>query len=191
METIGNKIKRLRRSKGLSLMDLVAKMNALKIDISDTALSKIETGKTKSITVDLGKGLANAFDISFNELFDIETNNSQIKNLKELVFESMIELRSNKEHFKIEELIEKYGEEAWVEKGADEFVKYQGAIRDFYFGLHETLINKGFCTLDEFRNYNIRKRSPMISDGETQKQSMDRIREVITNFAKEQGLPYP
>ena len=50
-------------------MDLVEKLGALEIEVSDTALSKIETGKTKSITIDLGKGIAKALDISFNELF--------------------------------------------------------------------------------------------------------------------------
>lgn len=88
METIGSKIKLLRRSKGLSLMDLVEKLGALEIEVSDTALSKIETGKTKSITIDLGKGIAKALDISFNELFDIEEtsqNQDQIESLKEQI----------------------------------------------------------------------------------------------------------
>lgn len=68
METIGDKIKTHRKVKGLSLMEL-AKL----LEVSDTALSKIETGKTKSITIDLGKGIAKALGISFNDLFEIET----------------------------------------------------------------------------------------------------------------------
>lgn len=88
METTGNKIKRLRKSKGLSLMDL-AKMVEIpdsarsKVEpgktknISDTALSKLETGKTTSITIDLGKSIAKALEISFNELFDIEVDENK------------------------------------------------------------------------------------------------------------------
>lgn len=64
---LGKKIIGLRESKGLSIRKL-AKI----IEISDTALAKIETGKTTSITVDSGKSIAKALGISFNELFDIE-----------------------------------------------------------------------------------------------------------------------
>ena len=67
METIGDKIKGHRKVKGLSLMEL-AKI----LEVSDTALSKIETGKTKSITIDLGKGIAKALEIPFYKMFDIE-----------------------------------------------------------------------------------------------------------------------
>jgi len=62
-----DKIKRLRKSKGLSLKEM-----ATLIGVSDMSLSKLETGKTKSITIDLGKGIAKALNISFNELFNIE-----------------------------------------------------------------------------------------------------------------------
>ena len=90
METTGNKIKRLRKSKGLSLMEL-AKMVEIPDSarsqvepgktkkISDTALSKLETGKTTSITIDLGKSIAKALGISFNELFDIEVTSNYLE----------------------------------------------------------------------------------------------------------------
>lgn len=80
METIGEKIKRLRKSKGLSLMDL-----ANKLEVSDTAISKIETGKTKSITVEMGENLCKELGVSFYELFDIETNNDEIREAKSLI----------------------------------------------------------------------------------------------------------
>jgi len=77
METIGDKIKGLRKSKGLSLMELANKLN-----VSDTAISKIETGKTKSITIELGKGLCNELGVSFNELFEIKTDGPDIEKMQ-------------------------------------------------------------------------------------------------------------
>ncbi|MEI6569423.1 MAG: helix-turn-helix transcriptional regulator [Verrucomicrobiota bacterium] len=64
---MGSRIKKLRRDSNLSLMAL-----AKDVGLSDMALSKIETGKTKSITIDKGKGLARALGVSFAELFEIE-----------------------------------------------------------------------------------------------------------------------
>ena len=79
----GAKIQRIRKSNGLSLMQL-----ANIVDVSDTALSKIETGKTTSITVDLGKKLSSALNISFNELFEIEAaENLNINELKKEIEE--------------------------------------------------------------------------------------------------------
>lgn len=69
MDTIGDRIKKLRKAKGLSLMQL-----ANKLIVSDMTLSKIETGKTKSITIELGKKLCSALDVSFSDLFEIDRN---------------------------------------------------------------------------------------------------------------------
>ena len=75
--TRGKKILGLRKSKGISRRGL-----AKNIDISDTALANIENGETKNITIELGKGIAIALNISFNELFDIETTvNKEIEKL--------------------------------------------------------------------------------------------------------------
>lgn len=186
MESINEKIKRLRLESGINQADV-----ARSAGIKQSSYASIEKGDTKSISIEVGKGIAKALRISFLELFEIEANNQELNKLKELVFESMLELRGNKEHFKMEELIERYGQETWVEKGADELVKYHGAIRDFYFGLHETLINKGFCTLDEIRNYNIKKRPPHPTDNKTEEEVMNEIRDDIMNYAKENGLDYP
>lgn len=74
---LGSKIQSLRKSKGLSLMQL-----ATKLDVSDTALSKIETAKTTSITIELGKGIASALGVSFNELFEIEVFENKELNIE-------------------------------------------------------------------------------------------------------------
>lgn len=67
METLGDRIKLLRIKKGLSLKDLSSI-----IGISDTAISKIETGKTRNIAIETGKEISKALGVSFNELFEIE-----------------------------------------------------------------------------------------------------------------------
>ncbi len=63
----GKKISEIRESKGFSIRKL-----AKNVGISDTALAKIETGSTKSITIELGRGLSKELGISFNELFEID-----------------------------------------------------------------------------------------------------------------------
>lgn len=77
MKSVGEKIKQLRKSKGLSLKEL-----AQKLDVSDTSLSKIETGKVDSIKIDTGKKLSNELGVSFNELFEIESPSVEIKSLQ-------------------------------------------------------------------------------------------------------------
>jgi len=73
------------------------------------ALSKVETGETKSITIDLGKKIAEALEISFNELFDIEVPENarneevlkaNIENLQKLNAEQkqLLELRNEMLH---------------------------------------------------------------------------------------------
>lgn len=187
MKSIGEKIKEIRQSKGISQTVV-----ATACGIKQSSYANIENGSTTKITIEVGKGISMALDISFNELFEIESaNNVEVNKLKELVFESMVELRQNKEHFKMEELIERYGKENVAINGSDELMKYLNAIRDFYFGLNETLINKGFCTLDEIRNYKIKKRIPHHTDNKTEYEVMDEIRNDIKNSAKEKGLDYP
>lgn len=80
METIGDKIKNYRKLKGLNLKEL-----ANKVGVSDTALSNIETGKTKSITIDLGKDLCTELGVSFGDLFGIESNNEENRKFKDQI----------------------------------------------------------------------------------------------------------
>jgi transcriptional regulator with XRE-family HTH domain len=173
METIGEKIKSLRKGKGLSLMDL-----ANILGISDAGLLK-----TKSITVDLGKKTSKALGISFNELFDIEEDstklNEEIQKLKELVFESIGNYIANTSYFKLQELIERYGKEKWGELGGDEIMQNHSMLREFDKRFKETLINVGFCTLDEIINYDYKNRRHPEQDGKTQEELDEEIRETI------------
>lgn len=74
-----DKLKKLRTGKNLS-QSQIAKL----IDISQAAYAKIESGDTFDITIDIGKGIAKALGMSFNELFEIETikNKEQEDELK-------------------------------------------------------------------------------------------------------------
>lgn len=93
---IGSKIQSLRESKGISRRGL-----AKNINISDTALANIENGKTSSISIDLGEKICNNLNISFSELFSIESFNvNEIKILK-----AEIE-RLKKENSKLEEQLQ-------------------------------------------------------------------------------------
>lgn len=69
------KIKHYRKVKGLSQTEV-----ANKTGISQAAYGKIESGFTKSITIETGKKLAEVLEISFNELFDIGSKESQEQN---------------------------------------------------------------------------------------------------------------
>lgn len=63
---IGQRIKKLRLSKGLSQAEVADSCR-----ISQSAYAKIESGKTKNITIDIGKLIAEFLEVSFVELFDI------------------------------------------------------------------------------------------------------------------------
>ena len=67
MESINEKIKRLRIETGVNKAT-VAKSAGLK----QSSYDSIEKGDTKSISIEVGKGIAKALKISFNDLFDIE-----------------------------------------------------------------------------------------------------------------------
>jgi|SRR5665647_151443 len=67
-ESIGDKLKRIRKEKSLSQSNIAAYCG-----ISQAAYAKIENGTTQNITIGIGKGIANALLISFNELFEVDS----------------------------------------------------------------------------------------------------------------------
>ena len=67
-ESISEKLKRIRREKSLSQANVAAYCG-----ISQAAYAKIETGTTQNISIAIGKGIAKALQISFNELFEVDT----------------------------------------------------------------------------------------------------------------------
>ena len=67
MESLGEKIRQIRKSKGISQMTVADTCN-----IKQSSYANIESGKTQNITIEIGKGIAKALGVPFNELFEIE-----------------------------------------------------------------------------------------------------------------------
>ena len=67
MNNIHEKIRELRKQKGIN-----QKQVADSAGLSVAAYSNIESGVSKSITIEAGRGIADALGVSFNELFEIE-----------------------------------------------------------------------------------------------------------------------
>jgi len=78
VETIGEKIKRLRTEKRLT-----QKQVSELCGLTPSAYLFIENGTTKSISIDVGIGIARALEIPFVELFDIE-DHGNIKLIEDL-----------------------------------------------------------------------------------------------------------
>lgn len=68
LKSVGNKIKEVRLSKGLSQLDLVGKMEG---NIDVTNISRIEQGRTNPTVYTLFR-IADALEIHPKEFFDIE-----------------------------------------------------------------------------------------------------------------------
>lgn len=94
METMNEKIKRIRKSKGLSQNDV-----ASHIGITQPSFASIESGRTKSISIDLGEKIAKMLDVSFNDLFGIRDsqNNISLSNKIEQLEKRISELESQLE----------------------------------------------------------------------------------------------
>ena len=82
MNDIHKKIKQIRVSKGIK-----QKQVADKAGIKPSSYFSIEEGKTKNISIEVGKGIARALDIPFTKLFEIEDTGSEIEHLKATVYD--------------------------------------------------------------------------------------------------------
>lgn len=81
MVTINEKIKNIRIEKNIKQSEVARSAN-----IKQPSYASIENGKTKSISIEVGKGIAKALGVSFNELFEIEsTDIYDINELKEKI----------------------------------------------------------------------------------------------------------
>lgn len=67
METLGERIKRIRKSINLTQKEL-----AEKAGITQSALVAIEKGKTKNIFLEVAKGIARSLNVSFDYLYDTD-----------------------------------------------------------------------------------------------------------------------
>ena len=168
METINEKIKRLRKQKGISQVEV-----ARAAGITQSSFASIEKGETKSITIDVGKGISEMLGIDFTELFEITsgTNNSllgEISELKErmaektLLIDTLINERSHIRAYLVMHMVSDYAysigfiddqiskvsneeKEKLIHKRA-EVIKLYHTFKDYY-------INTGFLTQSEFESY--------------------------------------
>lgn len=141
-----NEFKALRISKGFTQKDL-----AEMVGTTQTTITNIEKGVTKNPSVDIALNIANALGEDVYFLFGEETmkapstivTENEIERLKELLFGSLEMYVSNQVFFKAMQYNE--GE------GNEEFNDYRQMLSEFKKGTLQTLINVGFCTVEEMR----------------------------------------
>ncbi|MFW6275144.1 MAG: helix-turn-helix domain-containing protein [bacterium] len=98
MVSINEKIKQLRISKGIKKADV-----ARAAGIKHPTYTSIENGDTKSISIEVGKGIADVLGISFNELFGIDTPvNPDIEVLTKKIEDLEKQIQAQKELIKIQ-----------------------------------------------------------------------------------------
>lgn len=102
-----NKIRNERKKRGLSQAEM-----AEMIGISQAAYGKIESGFTKSITIEVGKGIAKALNIPFGELFEIDETRIDSQKVETKIIElqkkiTELEERSEERKATIDLLIQK------------------------------------------------------------------------------------
>jgi transcriptional regulator with XRE-family HTH domain len=168
------KIKQFRKQKNLSQAQI-----AESIGISQAAFAKIESGETKSITIEVGKGIAIALGIPFYEIFDIEPSKENSEQIEKLKIENeslkkqleekvqILELLKNeKAHVSLYLLMRLFGRleiglqalEAEILKSETEEEKIKLAKKklaiasDFTFDKNY-YINNGFITQFEYNDY--------------------------------------
>lgn len=107
MNNIHEKIKELRKQKGIN-----QKQVADSAGLSVAAYSNIESGISKSITIEAGKGIAKALGVSFAELFEIETPgtvtseaSADVEQLRALVINYENEIKVYQDRLKDKETI--------------------------------------------------------------------------------------
>jgi transcriptional regulator with XRE-family HTH domain len=100
MESFGEKIKTIRKAKGIS-QTVVAESCGIK----QSSYANIESGKTQNITIDTGKGIAKAIGVSFYELFKIDMSHDDFELARKLVTEK--ENLSKQNQLLLEKITEK------------------------------------------------------------------------------------
>jgi transcriptional regulator with XRE-family HTH domain len=159
------KIKALRIKKRIKQVDV-----ARAAGIKQSSYASIENGDTKAISIDIGKGIAKALGVSFNELFDIELQDVQEheKQIKEteqlkkriLELEKINNLQEQVNQNLKDAILEAYDWASYKGGGIEAFLKvhtvengepseFQLFIRDFY----RRLISRGCITRNDIDSY--------------------------------------
>jgi transcriptional regulator with XRE-family HTH domain len=98
METIGEKIRRIRKDKGLSQKELASRAG-----ITQSALVAIEKNKTKNIFLAVAKGISKSLNVSFDFLFETDEDN-RIEKFLEIIkrLEGQLEFEKRISNVRIE-----------------------------------------------------------------------------------------
>jgi transcriptional regulator with XRE-family HTH domain len=119
------RIKQFRKQKNLSQAQV-----AEVIGISQAAYAKIESGETKSITIEVGKGIAKAIGISFNELFDIEPSKENSKQINLLLADNEEINQKLEEKLQLLEMLKKEKEQFKLFLLFHTFIEYSKNMAD-------------------------------------------------------------
>lgn len=141
METIGERIKRIRKSKGMNQIEV-----AEAAGITQSALAAIEKNKTSNIFLKVAIGISKALNEPFNELFEVPGNTDSDR-LKALAFHSLDRYES------FQSLFNPYTELKSETEREEKFQEHRKRLREFKKGVLETMVNVGFCTLEEISEY--------------------------------------
>lgn len=178
MKPVGEKIKEIRKSKGIN-QTVVADICGIK----QSSYANIENGKTQTISIEVGKGIAKALGVSFVDLFEIETNDPlaeensiRIKSL-EWELETLYEiLKERREHIELlKNQIEAYKKmllistdtflqpylgdidsdikSAKSEKERNKLIKRKKKINDTIDNIKKFYSDLGLVTKDEFEKF--------------------------------------
>lgn len=132
METLQEKIKRLRESKGMTQSEI-----AKKINVSRTAFVQVENGTTKHISLEMAIGIAKALDISFNELFEIPDNSEKLQNK---IDELKLEIFNS--DYTIARLQAEYKERNKIDKASMQYLRLQNYTIELFEVLDLDLFEK-------------------------------------------------
>jgi transcriptional regulator with XRE-family HTH domain len=117
-EKFTDKLKRLRKLSGLSQKE-VAQISG----INQSSFASIEKGETKSISIDVGIGIAKALNISFFELFNFENAGNVNQDLIKEVEQCKNEIERLKNQISIlQEQLEDKRNIIWYRDKLDELI---------------------------------------------------------------------
>lgn len=144
METLASRIKEYRQKRGLTQAEV-----AEVAGISRNSYILIEKGITKDILLQTAIGISKALSIPFSELYGINDmmDNKESDRLKVLAFHSLDRYES------FQSLFNPYTELKSETEREEKFQEHRKRLREFKKGVLETMVNVGFCTLEEISEY--------------------------------------
>lgn len=147
---INEKLKAIRTIKKVTQKEL-----ADLIGVTQATITKIETGETKNPSIDIAIKISKALDADIFELFGDEmlksqyskTSDKELDRLKILAFHSLDKYESNQIFLKQFDYDQEDPED-WKK-----FEEYRLYLSEFKKGIFEKLIEVGFCTQEDIKEY--------------------------------------